>query len=127
MKIKDVRLRGCGFTLFPAAEEMGVNCETARKLLWLSHMKAGAVDKDCICTENGMKQDYNPELPDSFTEAEINEMDGNVNDFVSAGLLEGADGVYSYSEKMKTILTMAAKKQSELDEEGFSFCPCHMW
>ncbi len=128
MKINDVRLRGCGFTLEPAAKENNVDYVSAHKLLTIAYIKANVVNKDGLCTENGLKFDFNPELPESFTESEIAEMNVCIDDFVSEGLLESGDnGVYLFSDKMKKVLELAAQKQNKLDEEGFSFCPCHMY
>ena len=115
MKINELGNEGYGFIIYPE----GVVPEMVKKLLIISYMKAGVIDKNGICTENALKENFNSELPESFTEIEIIEMNGCVDDFISSELLESVgNGVYSYSEKMKGILKMLTKKQNEIDKEA---------
>lgn len=107
LKVSDVRLRGCGFTLFPAAEEANVPEILMDAILEAIHYKAS--DKDSEMVTDFQKEDFNPKTLQACIETGL--------------LLEG--DVYTLSEKAVSILQVAAQKQQELDDEGFHYCPCH--
>lgn len=132
MKLTDVRLRGCAYTLFPAAEAAGVDVEKVHRLLLLSNLVAYTpLKKD----ENGnvIEDDSNIDLPTSFTLDDIKdnleylyleEFEGIVSKF--EGLVEKDGETFSFTPKMLEILENAAAKQKELDAKNFhSFGCCH--
>lgn len=112
MKIADVRLRGRGFTLYPAAEEAGVSKELMDGILWLA---------DSTAVEG--------EFPEKFTAEETYNapVPFDIKAAVMEGLLEEKGGEFLITEKAMKVFEAAAKRQNKLDNEGFHFCPCHFF
>lgn len=113
LKLSDVRLRGCGFTLFPAAEQKQVDQDIAHIILVAIYTKsAHAIGDD-------------PFMP---TELSINDLDTNpeqIQACLDAGLLKQEGDIYHLSNKMLDILQEASNIQKQLDIDGFHYCPCH--
>lgn len=126
-KVKDVRLRGCGFTLYPAANEKGIDEELMHTLLCIinySVSKKIQNEDDAAIEDAEFPLDIPAEDIKSFNEAEYLSTKAA---FVKAGLLtEESDGTMLMTEKCLEIFEAAADKQERLDNIGFHCCPYHM-
>lgn len=130
MKIQDVRLRGRGFTLFVACDEVNVSPELMDNILWAIHLKAGSVNNDGFSLEKEyeiIKQ--NPDMEVKFTEEELMRVNGiDIPKLISEGFMKKSEDKYPYelTQKALDILQRAAEIQVELDNSDFNFCPCQM-
>lgn len=122
MRLNDVRLRGCGFTLFPAAEAHAVSKELMHTVLTLINKKTLCIDSNGICTPNASQiEEENPEMPTQFSTEDFSAED--LSNLIQSGILTEE---LALTPLALQILEEAAQKQKELDEQGFHFCPCHM-
>ena len=120
LKMNDVRLRGCGFTLFPAATEAGLTENSMHTILFALHIQ--------LFSQYGESaKEENPNFPKKI---EIKHLEAvnhwcSVEDLINFGLVKQCDeSTVELTEKAIAVLENAAKKQKELDDEGFYFCPC---
>ena len=119
MKIKDVRLRGCGFTLFPAAKEEGVDEELMYLILRTIYQKTEIIDEKGMYTKDSINiERKNPDMVVKFEAADFGDQFSKLKE---AGLI---DENGKLTEKSMKVLEKASKIQKKLDEEGFHCCPC---
>ncbi len=125
LHVMDVRMRGCAFTLYPAADEAGVSGGVMNDILFVIHRKAGTVnDQGISCEKEDEIEKQNPNMPTNFLITDLNEE--VMQKAVGEGLIAIEGDKCSLTEKCMTILRSAAAKQRELDDKGFYFCPCAM-
>lgn len=123
LKLMNVRLRGCAFTLFPAAKNAGVDEKKIHNLLTMMYKKLGYFSSN----ETMEKLDAeNPNFPDAFSVSDFDNSEIKLEDLLEAGLVSQSGDEVSLQEKAINILKEAAKIQSDLDAKGFYFCPCHL-
>ncbi len=128
LRVKDVRLRGRGFTLYPATEEAGESVEAMDNLLLILHHKVGTINDEGLTYEQEEEvKNQNPELPLEFTEEDAMWSGVPLDNAINSALIEKKGDVYSLTKKAIDILLDTAKKQKELDKSGFYFCPCNMF
>lgn len=125
LRIKDLRLRGSFFTLYPAARENGVNDSMMAYLYTAIYESLGLLDDfekaEAIKAEN-------PAIPTLVPmEYFENSTEHSVEDLLKAELVSQEGTNIALTEKAIRILESAAEKQKQLDEEGFYFCPCAMF
>lgn len=127
LKLSDVRLRGCGFTLFPAANEMGVDEELMRSLVWAIYRNAGCSNNSWYTEEDMRLLERDPYMSMQLEEKDF---DGDlelIEKCLANDLLHYEEKKnYTLTDKSLSILCAATKKQSELDADGFHFCPCNL-
>lgn len=123
LRLNDVRLRGCGFTLFPAAKDFGVSEDIMHNILTNINDQIGLLDDDFDMQMEIKKK--NPEFP------QVLHVDGcwltqeRVEAALEANLLKEVNGGYALTDTSIKIFEKAAAIQNELDDAGFSCCPCH--
>ena len=128
LRVKDVRLRGRGFTLYPATKEAGENVETMDNILWILQHKVGTVNDEGFTYEQEVEvENQNPELPLEFTEKDSMWSGKSLDNAINSALIKKNGDVYFLTKKAIDILLDAARKQKELDKSGFHFCPCNMF
>lgn len=118
LRLNDVRLRGCGFTLYPAARNRYVKEKYMQEILVAIYSEAGAMDEDYEKCEQVER--INPEMQSVISGSDMENLDAVLEE----GLLEEKDGKYALTQKCIEILEEAAKIQNELDSQGFYCCPC---
>lgn len=123
LRLNDIRLRGRGFTLYPAANEFHVSEDVMSNILMSIHAQLGALDDD------SKKQDEireeNPEFPQLLISNSY--LDNCMEKAIEDNLLKEVDGGYSLTEKSIKIFEKASNLQNKLDAEGFHCCPCHFY
>ena len=119
MKVRDVRLRGCGFTLFPAVKEEGVEGELMHLILSTIYRKLGIINEDGMSTKES--DEIEKKDPDMIVKFEVSDFGNKLSELKEAGLIDYKGNL---TEKSIKILEKAADKQKELDKENFSYCPC---
>ncbi len=123
LRMNDVRLRGCGYTLYPAAESYKVQKETIYNILVGIYKQLGvagfAENEDAYERQEAIKK-ANPTFPEILIFDDAVAEKGIEND-----LLEKTDDGYVLTEKAKNVFEKAATIQNELDNQGFHCCPCH--
>lgn len=124
LKEGDVRLRGCYFTLYPAAEEMGINIDLMKLLLELveDYFEEERKKDPNIC-KIPWKIKYTKEnLTNFFYTPNM-----SINDFLSEGLIsilpENSD-MFILTDKALKCFLLAKEKREELIQKNFYFCPC---
>lgn len=126
LKVRDVRLRGCGFTLYPAAKENGIEEELVVFLVTAIYSKLG------LCTGDYDKeqaiQNANPNILDTISTEDLSHSLSykgySAADLIKAGLVTQSGDNLTLTEKAVAILKRASEIQNKLDEEGFYCCPC---
>ena len=121
LRLNDVRLRGCGFTLYPAATEFHVSDYVMSNILASIYEQSGALDENFDKQERIRKE--NPEFPQLLLSNSW--LDECMEKAIADELLKRTEGGYSLTEKSIKIFEKAASIQSELDAKGFRCCPCH--
>lgn len=121
LRLNDVRLRGCGFTLFPAAKEFNVPENVIHTILTSMYFQLGALAEDFNKVQQ-IEQE-NPALPTTLTDNDI--ISACVSEAVDLCLLERMENGYSLTKKAISIFEKASENQKKLDDEGFHYCPCH--
>ncbi len=112
LTMKDVRLRGCGFTLFPAAKEEGVDGDLMRYLLSSIYTK--------------IEEEPNSKIPEIFSEEDFPESpDYTLKMLLDKNLVTKNGTILTLTPKSIKILERAAELQNKLGDENFYFCPCH--
>lgn len=122
LRLNHVRLRGCGFTLFPAAKDFGVPEDVMHNILTSINDQLGSLD-DIEATQAIRME--NPEFPqvlkgnDYWLTAEC------IKKALDTNLLIEVPGGYELTDKAIKVFERAAAIQNKLDDEGFCYCPCH--
>jgi hypothetical protein len=134
----DLRLRGSGFTLLPAAKEENVSEYVISDLfgILIKHL----YETEMLSPTKDINEDYdgymeeleyaeqdlierNPQYATEFTALDAE--DRNLDTILKAELVvENGSGKYTLTEKAKKIFFAAAEKQKRLDNEGFYCRPC---
>lgn len=126
LKVQDLRLRGCGFTLFPAAKEYGVNERLMDFLLSSIYIKLGLCSGDYDKEEEIKKK--NPNILDTISEEDLTNNflseKYSVNDLLDNGLVTKDSNNLVLTQKSISILKRASEIQNKLDDQGFHCCPC---
>lgn len=123
-KLKEVRLRGRGFTLFKACKNQGVKEELADEVLWTMNIAVNSVSKEGYSTKEQMEiEEKNPILPNTITKEDFRDS-SLIEACIKEGLIKENAGSYDLTEKMIEVLEEAAKLQIELEKNSFSFVPC---
>ncbi len=126
LHVMDVRLRGCGFTLYPAADEANVDWDVMHNILFAINRKVGTVNDDGMSFEKEYNiQSQNPNIPIHFNVTDFEE--DVIHKAVREDLITVEMDKCSLTNKCIDILRVAAAKQKELDDKGFHFCPCAMF
>ena len=128
LRMGDVRARGCGFTLGPAAREAKVDESLMFSLLdaaeyKFSHMSIGST-----------KRKRRPYWPQLYTKHELLHSGRNIpiEDLITAGLITPASDKtnnenYFLTKKSLDIFLRAKKINEKLQRENFHYCPCSMF
>ena len=116
LKLSDLRLRGCGFTLFKVLE----NNEEEQNVMWsilnALYQKSGMVDNMGYRWDMASNEERNQVMPDFIDAVAISE--DNVAYALTHGLLLQVPSGLEVTKKAWDIFTDAAKIQKELDESG---------
>lgn len=123
LRLNDVRLRGCGFTLFPAAKDFGVSEDIMHNILSNINNHLGSMSSDF--DEQLAVMEKNPEFPQVLQADGIWLTEERIEKALSADLLKETDGGYALTDTAIQVFKKAATLQNELDNKGFHFCPCH--
>lgn len=123
LRLNDVRLRGCGFTLFPAAKEFGVSDEIMHNILTSLNEQLGSLATDFDAQEEVRKA--NPEFPQVLHGDDYWLTEERIEEALEADLLKETDGGYVLTDTSIKVFERAAAIQNELDNQGFHCCPCH--
>lgn len=127
MKVQDLRLRGRGFTLYPAAEESGVDDRLMDFLIFAIYNKLELCSGDYE-KEKAIKI-ANPNIPDTLLKDDFIRVSSSrgydIQDLINADLVKLDGNSLVLTKKTIKILKRAAEIQRELDDEGLSYCPCH--
>lgn len=122
LRLNDVRLRGCGFTLFPAAKDFGVSEDVMHNILTSINDQLGSLADVEATQDIRMK---NPEFPqvllgnDYWLTAEC------IKEALDTNLLKEVPGGYALTDTAIKVFKRAASIQDKLDNQGFHCCPCH--
>lgn len=126
LRVQDLRLRGRGFTLYPAAEENGVKSGLMDFLVGVIYTKLGLCSGDYEREEQIKKE--NPNILDILEEEDFNDISSyegySIEDLINNNLLSQEGNKLVLTKKSITILQRASEIQKQKDEEGFSYCPC---
>lgn len=129
LKVQDLRLRGRGFTLFPAAEENGVEDGLIDFLVSAIYIKLGLCSGDYE-REEAIKEN-NPNILDTISVDDLknafSSQNYSVQDLLDNGLVTQDGNNVVLTEKTIGILKRASEIQNELDDQGFHFCPCSLF
>lgn len=113
----DLQIEGSAFSLFPVCDEMGINSDCARAILWAMHIKAKTIRKSgYVLKKNEEVIAQNPVLPNvvlkrNFRLWHIKHIQGAVKQ----GLLKDlGNNKYEITEKMQEVLQKAAQRYSYL-------------
>lgn len=116
-RYSDVQIEGCAFTLFPMCDEMNINIDNARAVLWAMHIGAKTIRKDGYVSKYNEKViETNPILPNviykkNFRDCHVE----HVEEGVKEGLLKNiGKNKYEITEKMQEVLQKAADKHKYL-------------
>lgn len=122
LRVNDLRLRGRGFTLYPAANESNVDGDLMDFLVSAIYIKQG------LCAEKAEDvKKANPAILDTISVEDLNSSFPSkycVEDLVANNLVTIAGNTLTLTQKSITILKRAAEIQNQLDDEGFYYCPC---
>lgn len=121
LRLNDVRLRGCGFTLFPAANELGVSEALVYDILRGIYEQVGAINEDFEQQEKIRKE--NPEFPQVLHEnSRLSQR--IIKKALNANLLKEVYGGYVLTDKCIKVFEKASTIQRKRDSEGFHVCLC---
>ncbi len=117
LKVRDLPLRGRGFTLWKAAGEKEIKGDLIDFLAFSIYPKY----------EEGTPS-YELPIPsevqtDAF-KAHVKTFKCNLHDLETAGLVTVNGEVARLTEKAEEIFNRANDIRNKLDEENFHFCPC---
>lgn len=128
LRIQNVRLRGCIYTLYPAASERDTNYDLVQGLLYSIYCKLG------LCSDDYEKQKaieaQNPKIEDRLSIDELKlSGDYSIQDLLDEGLVTHNGNTIVLTLKTLQIFMRAAQIQNELDEIGFYApgCPHQMF
>ena len=117
LKLSDLRLRGCGFTLFKVLEnneeEQNVMCSILEAL----YKKSRMINETGYRWDMASNEEKNQVMPDFIDAVDISE--DNIAYALTHGLLLQAPSGLEVTKKAWDIFADAAKIQKELDESGF--------
>lgn len=126
LRVQDLRLRGPGFTLFPAAEEHGIKDDLMDFLVFALYTKLGLCSDDYE-SEEAIKKS-NPKILDTIATEDVEKIlsrkNYGVQDLLSNDLVTRDGNNLVLTEKSIAILNKAAETQAKLDAETFHCCPC---
>lgn len=122
LKLNDVRLRGCGYTLFPAATEAGFNAEAVHALLIVAYRKVHALSEDY--EEQIKVEAKNPDFPDTFLVSEFESFQTELEELINCKLVSKDGDTVVLNPSAMELFKRAAELQIELDNSDFFFCPC---
>ena len=129
MRISEVRLRGCMYTLFPAAREVNVSYELMHSLLYAINLKAATINEFGMCNDEERENERkDPQMPREFLKEELKVSEEKMKEMIENGLLKKEEGGEKFilTEKSIDILHRAAEKQNKLDKEEFGHRGCCM-
>lgn len=128
LRMGDVRARGCGFTLCPAAREANVDSKLMIALLDAAEYK---FEKMAIGTTKKKRRPYWPQL---YTKSELLNYSCRsvpIEDLIIAGLItpasERKDTNYFLTQKALNIFLRAKAIDQKLQRNNFHYCPCSMF
>lgn len=116
----DVRARGRGFTLYPAAKEAEIDEDYMDTLLWAAESKFKN-------EEIAKKREDREKWPLSYTKAElgISYQATDIDTLIKAGLItKKGENEFTLTEKSIDIFLRAKKIDDELSAKGFYNRPC---
>lgn len=116
----DVRARGRGFTLYPAAKEAEIDEDYMDTLLWAAESKFKN-------EEIAEKREDREKWPLSYTKAElgISYQATDIDTLIKTGLItQTGEDEFTLTEKAINIFLRAKEIDDQLSAEGFHYCPC---
>ncbi len=119
LRMWDVELRGCLFTLYPAAEEKEVNQDLMYSLLKIAQEK--------FVDEIPDKREDMPLWPTTYSKKDIQEncLKASLETLIQEKLLkDNGDDTFSLTEKALDVFYRAKEINDELKKQHFFFCPC---
>lgn len=124
-KVQDLRLRGCGFTLYPAAEEHGVTGELIHELITAIYSKLGLCSFNYDEVEKIQKE--NPNILDTISKEDFDKSSQmfKAEALVISGLVTINENDLVLTPKAISIIKRATEIQKKLDDENFYYCPCN--
>lgn len=123
LKLCDVRMRGRGYTLYPAAKEYGVKEEMASNILNAIYTQGGMYDKNGSYLWDMASQEKREQPMTMLFKSDM--LDKSfVEEALKEDLLIKTEEGYEISKKMKEVLWRAATLQKQLDGSDFYVHPC---
>lgn len=124
-KVQDLRLRGCYFTLYPAAQEHGVDGELIHELITAIYNKLGLYSESYEKTVAVEKE--NPNILDRISKEDFDKSSQifKAENLATSELVTITENDLVLTPKAISIIKRAAEIQKKLDEENFYYCPCN--
>lgn len=123
LKLSDLRLRGCGFTLFKVLE----NNEEEQNVMWsilnALYKKSRMINEMGYRWDMASNEEKNQVMPNFIDARDISE--DNIAYALTHGLLLPTPSGLEVTDKAWNIFADAAKIQKELDESGFFSRSCY--
>ena len=113
----DLQIEGSAFSLFPVCDEMGIDIDCARAILWAMHIKAKTIRKSgYVLKKNEKIIAQNPVLPNVVSKKNFRYFDLKFIQLSEENGLVKKIGKneYEITEKMQEVFQKTAQKYSYL-------------
>ena len=124
LTVNDVRLKGCGFTLYSAARKKNVPGELVQLWLVTAYKKLGLRSENLLEVQKIQKQ--NPKIPDIMSVTDFGKNEKELEKMFEFDLISKKDDKIHLEKIAIEIFKDAAKIQKELDEKGFFYYTHHV-
>ena len=117
LKLSDLRLRGCGFTLIKVLENNEEDQDVMCSILEALYKKSRMINEMGYRWDMASNEEKNQVMPDCIDARDIS--DDNIAYALTHGLLLQVPSGLEVTKKVWDIFADAAKIQKELDDSGF--------
>lgn len=126
LRVNDLRLRGRGYTLFPAANEVGIESQMIDFLVCTIYAEMGLCSDDYNAVVAILEK--NPYIIDTVPKKAFDNQYSSekccTDQLVKNELVIEEAENFKLTDKAINIIKRAAEIQKKLDDENFHSCPC---